>query len=169
MRKTYWLLPLIALLVSGCAGHEMRESRAAYYAAQAALIHAQAAQEAQPLLALKISQDGKLEGLTLGRQGSSLASMPPPPRDESGDIWRAAISTVGTIGSIYYGGHAAAGLVRATGAAVSGALTHVPDPVVVPAQQPLVVEPVVVQQPPYNAPILVPTQVIEQPIIYQTP
>jgi len=75
-----------------------------------------------------------------------------------------ALKTVGTVGGIVAGGHAARWLVESTGAGIAGALQHVPDPVQFDQPAPVVVEqpapaiveqpsPTVVEQP---APIIVP-------------
>jgi len=90
------LIGLMAATLAGCASSEFKQSQADHYKAQAEIQKSHAAQEATPLLALTMGEDGKLKSLIVGRQQSQL-QYAPAPVDHSVQVWDRALSTVGLI------------------------------------------------------------------------
>ncbi len=84
------------MLLAGCASSEFKKAQADHFAAQAEIQKSHAAQEATPLLALTMGDDGKLKSLIVGRQQSQL-QYAPAPVDHSVQVWDRALSTVGLI------------------------------------------------------------------------
>jgi hypothetical protein len=157
--KTIIMLAALAIL-TGCA--TSADSARAYYDAQAA---AQANQ--RPLIRME-AYEGKdivlagvktFEVYAPAASGQSLTQY----REAHHPVWDILGQTLRIAAPIYFAGEAAIGLADSVGRSVGAVATS---PTVVHADVVTQPAPLVVQQPPYNDPILVPTQVIDQPIIY---
>jgi hypothetical protein len=155
--KTLIIL-LAALALTGCA--TSADHARAYYEAQAA---AQAAE--RPLLRME-AREGEtimLAGVKkLEVWSPSSGALPLAPyREQHHPVWDLLGQTLRIAAPIYFAGEAAIGLADSVGRSVGVVAAA---PTVVHADVVTQPAPLVVTQPPYNTPVLVPTQVIEQPV-----
>jgi len=105
------------MLLAGCASSEFKKAQADHFAAQAEIQKSHAAQEATPLLALTMGEDGKLKSLIVGRQQSAL-QYAPAPVDHSVQVWDRALSTVGLIAAPFAVLKGSASLINSVGSVV---------------------------------------------------
>lgn len=138
MKRLLMVCGAVAAL-GGCASPELKRAQANVHEAQADGLKAHAKQLELPLLELELGEDGRLKKLVVGRQ----IGAPPPvamPQDPAVQMVGKVVDGAVAVGSIVGGGSAAKGIVEATGAAIGGALRHMPEAVVVeqpaPAQIP---------------------------------
>lgn len=107
----------VGMSLAGCASQEFKQAQADHYRAQADIQKAHAAQEATPLLALTMGDDGKLKSLIVGRQQSQL-QYAPAPVDSSIQIWDRALSTVGLVAAPFAVLRGSASLINSVGSVV---------------------------------------------------
>ncbi len=111
------LIGLAVVMLAGCASSEFKQAQADHYKAQAEIQKSHAEQEATPLLALTMGEDGKLKSLIVGRQQSAL-QYAPAPVDHSVQVWDRALSTVGLIAAPFAVLKGSASLINSVGTVV---------------------------------------------------
>lgn len=173
------VLVIIGFMVSGCGANPKQiELKRDALGAQFSLKTQQLMNS--DLVILKCPTNGCTIGNLTIKNPNAVSGVGAPiqfPEDEWARVADRAMGVIGTLGGIWLGGEASKGIIDATGGAISGAMGSfgnslgtavgaIPEPTVVlqpePVTQPT---PIVVEQPPYNDPIVVipPDPIIVEP------